>query len=301
MIVDTHIHLSHFSFNCEFPFLSSESGNYVIKYATRDQLVELFKTAGIDFCIEPAIDLSSNRMLLDLAERFHGFLFSSVGIHPKRVKSYYVIGNDGKPVLRKLKLKHRKIIRDLSCHPSVVAIGETGLDYHLPKKERHILSQKSWFKFQLKLAGEKGVPVILHIRDAEADALRILKKHRNCIHGGVCHCFCGSSETARAFTELGLKIGIGGALLANNTAAKTLEETVIQTSLNDILLETDGPYVKPYCPYIKDKQLRKVRNTSLILPAVAERIAELKKVPYEEVLRVTEDNAVSLFGLPNNQ
>ncbi|MGN0115549.1 MAG: TatD family hydrolase [Acutalibacteraceae bacterium] len=297
MIIDTHIHLSHFLYNGEFPYLSLDDDSYIIQRGTREQLVERFMAEGIEFCIDPAIDIESNCGVLSLAERFPGFLFTAIGVHPTRTYQYKVVGKDGKGLVMKLPWKRRSQLENLSDHPSVVAIGETGLDYHLARKEQHRFRQKMWFIYQLKLAHMKRLPVILHIRDADADAIRILSRYKHCIHGGVCHCFSGSAENARCYTNLGLMLGIGGSLLIDSPKKQALEQAVMSTSIENILLETDGPYVKPDCPNIQKKQMRKARNTSMILPVVAKRIAELKHLRVEEVLQSTSENAIRLFGL----
>lgn len=301
MIVDTHIHLSHYLYNQEFPFLSFESDQYLLSYGARDQLIAQFQASGIKACIDPAIDLVSNQRLLALAEQYPGFLFSAVGVHPKRTFVYQTMREGGTKVKNKLRWSQRKQLEQFADHPSVVAVGETGLDYHLARKEQHRLRQKTWFIWQIKLAHRKNLPLILHIRDAEKDAIRILKKYQDCIHGGVCHCFCGSAELAKTYTDLGLKIGVGGALLKKSPKQADLEQAVIQTPLASILLETDGPYVKPDCSEIQKKQLRKARNTSLILQAVIARIAELKGIPPEEVEQITAANAERLFGIRTSE
>lgn len=298
-VIDTHIHLSHNLYNDEFPYLSFEDGNYTIQRGTREQLIERFKAAGIRFCIDPAIDLESNSKILTLAERNPGFLSSAIGVHPTRTFHYIKRGADGKNETIRLHWKDRKRIEDYSDHSSVVAIGETGLDYHLPRKDQHRFHQKAWFVFQLKLAHKKHLPVVLHIREAHKDAIKILKRHKHHLHGGVCHCFTGDAATAADYTAMGLAIGIGGSLLADSPRKQDIEQAVIQTPLESIALETDGPYVKPSCPDFKKKQMLKARNTSLILVDVAKRIAELKNVPLEEVMRVTTTSASRLFGINN--
>jgi TatD DNase family protein len=138
----------------------------------------------------------------------------------------------------------------------------------------------------------------LHIREADDDALRILHLLRNKLHGGVCHCFTGNAELARKYTNLGLMLGVGGALLSKYDQRRALEEAVANTPIESILLETDGPYVKPDSPGISGKQLRKARNTSLILPAVSSRIAELKGMTQADVEEITSENARRLFNIP---
>ena len=294
MIIDTHIHLSNFMFDDEFPYLSFEDDNYIIQRGTREQLICQFKKSDIGICFEPAIDIESNKNILALAEKFPSFLFSAVGVHPTRTFHYKTVR---KSVTKRLYWKQRKLIEEYSSHPSVVAIGETGLDYHLARNEQHRIRQKMWFIYQLKLAHRKKLPVILHIREADNDAIRILKRYKYCLHGGVCHCFNGSAKTADIYTNLGIKLGIGGSLLMNTSKTNDLEQAIIRTSMYNILLETDGPYVKPECPDLNLKKLIKARNTSLILPAVAKRIAELKMTSVEEVMRITSENAVKLFNI----
>lgn len=296
-MIDTHIHLSHFMFDARFPYLSHDrNSGYSIQWATRELLTGQMRAAGITCCIEPAIAITSNEKLLALADECPDFLHAAVGVHPTRTYEY-IAGQPGKKRKAKLHWKERKQLDVYANHPAVVAIGETGLDYHHPRKEQHRLRQKLWFLYQLRLAHRHKLPVILHIRNADADALRILKWCRHWLHGGVCHCFCGTPETAAAYTGLGLKLGIGGLLLTDAPRTHDLEQAILSTPLECLLLETDGPYVRPSCPQLDKKQLKKVRNTSLILPAVAARIAQLKNVSAEEVLRVTSENAVQLFGL----
>ena len=298
-MIDTHLHLSHHLFDAQFSYLArNNEGGYTIQQGTREELMGQLLAAGVSCCIDPGISIVSNEKLLTLAERWPGFVYGAVGGHPTRTWEYKILSR-GKTCTARLHWKERRKLDEFLQHPAVVAVGETGLDYHHPRKEHHRLRQMAWFIYQLRLAHRHSLPLILHIREADTDALRILKRSRHWLHGGVCHCFCGTSELAAAYTALGLKLGIGGSLLTDGPRARRLEQAVAATSLEFLLLETDGPYVLPSCPQLDKKKRRKVRNTSLILPAVAERIAELKNVPVEEVLRVTSENAVRLFGLPS--
>ena len=226
-------------------------------------------------------------------------MFPAVGVHPTRTFSYNTVDSVGQNIVRRLRWDQRTAIEQYAQNPQIVAIGETGLDYHLSRKEHHRLVQKAWFIWQLELAHKKKLPVILHIRDAHRDAVRILKMFRNKLHGGVCHCFIGTVDDAAQYLELGLMIGIGGALLTNSTNRYDLEQAVMQTPIENILLETDGPFVKPNCSNISKKQLSKARNTSLILPTIAKRVSELKGITFEETLKITSGNAVRLFNLRN--
>lgn len=298
-MIDTHIHLSHYLFDGPFSYLALDAdGQYTIRQqGTREQLIQQLQAAGITCCLDPGIGITSNETLLALADQYPGYIYTAVGVHPTRTFTYSN-RQQGKKQAARLHWRERKKLDVYANHPSVVAIGETGLDYHHARKEQHRLRQKFWFVYQLRLAHQRRLPVVLHIRKADEDALRILKCFRGWLHGGVCHCFWGTPELAAAYTGLGLKLGIGGALLTDTARTRDLERAVAATPLSCLLLETDGPYVCPSCPQLDKKQLKSARNTSLILPAVAARIAQLKQVPVEEVLRVTTENAVRLFGLP---
>lgn len=143
-----------------------------------------------------------------------------------------------------------------------------------------------------------NLPVILHVRDAHEDALRILKWHPARKLGGVIHCFYGSKEIAEQYLKLGYHFGIGGSALQLEERAKDLWDAIPHIPLDRILVETDAPFILPYCKdVIQPKLLRRARNTSLILPAVIKKIAELKGMPTEEVERATTENTIRLFML----
>ena len=296
-LVDSHIHLSHRYYDNCFPFLRCEGKRFVLEEnGTRERLIARMKECGISFCVEPGIDLASNARLLALAERSGGFVLPAVGVHPTRTFQYGACDENGEYITKRLSWRSRAEIARLAAHPLVAAIGETGLDYHLPRNEQHRLRQALWFIWQLRLAHKRRLPLILHIREADEHTLLILRLFRKQLHGGVCHCFTGTAARAKQYTALGLKLGIGGSLLQSGQIARDLEQAVRETRLEDLLLETDGPYVKPLCPEIPAKRRKRARNTSLILPAVAERIAEIKGLSCAEVERVTAKNARELFG-----
>ena len=143
------------------------------------------------------------------------------------------------------------------------------------------------------------LPVILHVRDAHEDALRILRWHPARKLGGVIHCFYGPKEIAEQYLKQGYHIGIGGSVLQLEERAKALWEAVPHIPLDRILVETDAPFILPYCKdVIQPKLLRRARNTSLILPAVINKIAELKGISADEVGQVTTENTIRLFRLP---
>ena len=141
--------------------------------------------------------------------------------------------------------------------------------------------------------------MILHVRVAHEDAMRILKCHPAKKLGGVIHCFYGSWEIAEQYLKPGYHFGIGGSLLQQEERAGALWEAVKHIPLDKILVETDAPFILPYCKdVIQPKLLRRARNTSLILPAVIDKIAELKELPSEVVERAVFENTLRLFSLP---
>ena len=241
--------------------------------------------AYIRYFIEPGVSLQSCEEVLELAAQYPGRIFPAVGIHPTR--SIYEKWSD------------RKKLDVFAKKPGVIAIGECGLDYHYKREEQHRLKQHIWFLYQLNLVWKMKLPVILHVRDAHEDALRILRWHPARKLGGVIHCFYGSKEIADQYLKLGYLIGIGGSVLQLEERAKDLWEAIPHIPLDRILVETDAPFILPYCKdVIQPKLLRRARNTSLILPAVINKIAELKGIPATEVERATTENVTRLFNLP---
>ena len=203
MLADSHIHLSHSSFDHLFPYLDQTEAGFVLRESgTREALIGQMQKAGIRFCVEPAIDLLSNERIPALAKAWPGFLYPAAGIHPTRTRA----SGQGSAPAEKLRWKDRKKLRTYAQDPAVIAIGETGLDYHLQRSEQHRFRQMIWFVWQLQLAHRQKLPVILHIRNADRDALRILRLFQNRLHGGVCHCFQGGAALARAYTGLGLAL-----------------------------------------------------------------------------------------------
>lgn len=178
-------------------------------------------------------------------------------------------------------------LRQAASHEKVVAIGEIGLDYYWDKENREV--QKRWFREQLRLAKEMHLPVIIHSREAAADTWEVMKSEHLEDMTGVIHCFSYSKEMAENYLKSGFYLGIGGVITFKN--AKKLVEVVECAPLSQLLLETDCPYLAPV-PY------RGKRNSSLYLPYMAERIAEIKGVTPEEVIRVTWENACRMYGVP---
>ena len=282
MIIDSHAHYAHASFSGNFRYLSWED-NWMLKEGTLEDLLAGMQERGIAISVEPGISLDFNDKILALAQRYPGRIFPAVGCHPTRC--IYEKWSD------------RKRLEDYCTRPGVVALGETGLDYHHPREEQHRVKQFLWFLYQLRLARKHRLPLILHIRDADSDAIRVLKLFKP-KYGGVVHC-CGEGwEYISEYLKLGLHIGIGGVLL-NPARNERLKAAVPMIPLERIVIETDSPYVLPACKdVLPPKLVRRCRNSSLILPRVIDEIARLKGVSSEEVEHMTARNAIDLYRLP---
>ena len=287
MIIDSHAHYNNNAYKKPFRYLSYDKDGYALREGDREQLFQELLDADILYSIEPGVSLESCEEVLQLCAEYSGRIFPAMGVHPTR--SIYEKWSDRKKLDAFVKM------------PGVIAIGEIGLDYHYKREEQHRLKQHIWFIYQLNLAWKLKLPVILHVRDAHEDALRILRMHPARKLGGVIHCFYGSKEIAEQYLKLGYHIGIGGSILQLEERAEDLWEAVPHIPLDRILVETDAPFILPYCKdVIQPKLLRRARNTSLILPAVIEKIAELKGISADEVEQATMENTIRLFRLPEN-
>ena len=289
MIIDSHAHYALPVFDGEFPYLDHTAEGYAIRRGNRETMLADMRAGGIVGFIEPAIrfDEEAVEKQMQTVARHEDCMWAAIGLHPTRC--------------HRVDFSEREKLSEHAKKNRPVAIGETGLDYHHPRGEQHRRAQKRWFKFQIRLAHELNLPLILHIRDADKDALRILKRRRKLLRGGVVHCFKGNAGLAQSYISLGFAIGIGGKLLADGHEAKALEQTVREIPLSSILVETDAPYVLPDISDLKcgSHQRKKLCNSSLILPAVLRRIAELRSRSAEEVENEIFQNTLRTFHLPD--
>ena len=288
MIIDSHAHYNNNAYKKPFRYLSYDKDGYVLMEGDWEQLFQELLEANIPYSIEPGVSLQSCEEVLQLCAEYPGRIFPAIGIHPTR------------SIYEKWSERHK--LDAYANMPGVIAIGEIGLDYHYKREEQHRLKQHIWFVYQLNLAWKIKLPVILHVRDAHEDALRILRWHPARKLGGVIHCFYGPKEIAEQYLKLGYHIGIGGSVLQLEERAKDLWEAIPHIPLDRILVETDAPFILPYCKdVIQPKLLRRARNTSLILPAVINKIAELKGIPATEVERATTENVTRQINLPSEK
>lgn len=235
----------------------------------REELLASLKEHGIEWVINIGASLQNCRNTLQLMEQYP-FIYGAMGVHPSETGE--------------LNEENFAWLREQCSVDKVVAVGEIGLDYHWNDPGPQI--QKLWFERQLELAREVNLPVIIHSRDAAKDTLDIMHTLHAEEMEGVIHCFSYSKEIAREYLEMGYHFGIGGVITFQN--AKKLKEAVEYIPMDRILLETDSPYLAP-------EPHRGTRNSSLNLPYVAQEIAALKGMTYEEVVEITAENAKRLF------
>lgn len=172
MIIESHAHYSHKRYDGVFRYLTSD---LKAQEGQREDLLNRLRESGVVLSIEPAIDFESNRRTAALYRQHPDFIRLAVGVHPTRT--------------HQAPWRQRRQLEVWAREPGVAAIGETGLDYHLPRKHR--LTQLLWFRYQLGLARRLGLPLVLHIRMADRDALAMLRRRRRQLPGGVVHCFQG--------------------------------------------------------------------------------------------------------------
>lgn len=238
----------------------------------RDSLLTGLKEKGIGWLVNVGADMSSCQTTLELTEKFN-FVYGALGVHPSEVAD--------------LTEKDMEwIYQQSQQNKKIVAIGEFGLDYHWPEPEPEV--QKKWFHRQIALAKEVKLPIIIHSRDAAAETMEIIRETKAYECGGVIHCYSYSPELAKEYVAMGFYIGVGGVVTFKN--AKKLKQTVEQLSIENIVLETD-------CPYMAPEPNRGKRNDSSMLIHVAEKIAELKGMSMEEVITITTENAKKLYRL----
>lgn len=240
----------------------------------REELLGSLEAQGIGAVVNICASADGLQDTVALMEKYP-FVYGAIGVHP----------DDADKITEETLAE----IRRLSRHEKAVAIGEIGLDYYWHKeKEEHLLQQKM-FRAQMDIAREEKLPFMVHSREACEDTLQIVREYMTeGMYGGIIHCFSYARETAREYLNMGLYLGIGGVVTFKN--ARKLKEVVEYAPLEQLVLETDAPYLAPE-PY------RGKRNSSLYLPYVAEEIGRLKGITAEEVIAVTERNARGLLGI----
>ena len=236
----------------------------------RDALLASMPERGVELIVNPGCTVKTSRTAVELAARF-AHVYAAVGIHPANCHDFTPEQIDD--------------LRALAARPKVVAIGEIGLDYYWEQNPPRELQQRV-LRNQLALAQELGLPVIVHDREAHADSLAIVQEFPAV--RGVFHCFSGSVEMARELLKRGWYLGFDGPVTYKN-ARKTVE-VALECPLDRMLLETDSPYMAPV-------PVRGTRNDSRSVRYIAEKLAALRGLNTDELIRLTAENGRRLFGI----
>lgn len=256
MYFDTHAHLDDEQFN-----------------ADREALIERMQREGIRPCMTVGANMHMNRIAVELAQRYAGYLYAAVGLHPNDADEL----NDDT-------MAQLKAWMGLPC---VKAWGEIGLDYHYEDSPSRQVQQAA-FAAQLDAARQADKPVILHIREAHGDALALLRERRGSLPRGVVHCYSGSWESAQEYLDLGFHISFTGSVTFKN--AVKLAAVSDRIPLERLMIETD-------CPYMAPVPLRGRRNDPCNVKLIAQFLADRRGMDVEELARITRENGLKLFGI----
>ncbi len=257
MIVDTHIHLDDSRYDEDL-----------------DEVLNRAREGGVKRFIIPGADATTLPRAIEISQK-HSDVFFAIGVHPYDMDSF-----EG--------LDFEKYVGHEKC----IAIGECGLDYFRlegsdEEKEQEKKRQKEVFSAQVELAKKYKKPLIVHIRDASRDSKELLLKHNAGEVGGVLHCFNADEELLSLANE-NFYFGIGGVLTFKN--AKKLVNVLSKIPQDKLIIETDGPYLTPM-PH------RGERNEPLYTTLVAQKMADLLEIPYENIEKLTTKNATKLFNI----
>ena len=236
-----------------------------------EEVIERARENGVERVVVVGFDEKTIKRAIELIDTYD-FMYAAIGWHP-------VDAID-------LTDSYLEWIEELTAHPKVVAIGEIGLDYHWDKSPKDV--QQVVFRRQIQLAKKLNLPIIVHNGEATEDVVTILEEEGAAEVGGIMHCFSGSPETAKRCLDMNFYISLGGPVTFKNAIKP--KEVAKAVPLDRLLIETDCPYLAPH-PY------RGKRNEPSYVRLVAEQIADLKEVSFEEVAKATTENANRLFKI----
>src|SRR5574344_254529 len=236
-----------------------------------DEILQNAKMHGVEKFVIPGVEPNGFNRILELCEKYPN-IYGAVGVHPEELESY--------------NKNSEEIIKEYLKHPKIVAVGEIGLDYYWDKSQTD--KQKEIFEKQIYIAKEYHKPILVHDRDAHADTFDILKKTNAKEVGVVMHCFSGSVEFAKECIKEGFYIALGGVTTFKN--AKKAKDVAKIVPLDRLLLETDAPYMTPV-PH------RGEENQPAFVKFVAQEIANLREVSFEEIEQATTLNAQRLLKI----
>ena len=255
LLIDTHTHLYSEKFDDD-----------------RDQMIERALEAGVKKLFLPSIDSGSHAGMKELVKKYPDACYPMIGLHPSSV---------GQNFEEELEVVEKEL-----KNSNYIAIGEIGMDLYWDKTFQE--EQETAFRRQIKWAKEKQLPIVIHCREAFEEILYILDQENDDSLSGVFHCFTGNLEQAKHILSYGnFKLGIGGILTYKKAG---LDKVISQLKLENLVLETDSPYLPPV-PY------RGKRNESSYVVKVAEKLAEIFEVDIAEVARITSSSALQIFPI----
>jgi len=254
MITDTHTHLYSEQFDQD-----------------RDAMIQRAKDAGVQRFFIPAIDSSYTERMFSLEKNYPSDVFLMMGLHPTSVKENY-----------ESELLH---VKEWIDKKSFVAIGEIGIDLYWDKS--FLAEQQEAFKLQIQWAKQKNLPIVIHCRDAFDEIFEILELEKATNLRGIFHCFTGTLEQAKKAISYNMKLGIGGVATFKNGKIDTF---LSQIPLQNIVLETDAPYLSPV-PF------RGKRNESSYITYVVEKLAAIYEVSFNDIAKITTENSKEVFGI----
>ncbi|WP_145523712.1 TatD family hydrolase [Virgibacillus sp. SK37] len=237
----------------------------------REETIQRAFDAGVTYMTVVGFDHETIPLAIEIAEAYET-IYAAVGWHP-------VDAID-------MTDKELDWIEELAKHPKVVAIGEMGLDYHWDKSPKDV--QKDVFRKQIRLAKKLKMPIITHNREATEDIIQILKEENAKEIGGIMHCYSDSVKYVDDCLDMNFYISLGGPVTFKN--APLPKEVAQYVPLDRLLIETDAPYLAPH-------PNRGKRNEPAYVKLVAEKIAELRNMSYEDISEITTKNAFRFFGI----
>ena len=308
-ICDTHAHYDDDAFDSDRDILLSEG----------------LKEGGVEFAVNVGASMKGADESADMARKYE-IIYAGCGIHPDDVGVFEHAGYVPEEEIRKRsgtgtgnsevtaagqvqedsdeieRLRRRHLewarfsdsdeamghLKKLCQSPKVVCVGEIGLDYHWMVEEKEV--QQHWFREQMRLAYEMGLPINVHSRNAAQDTYDMIRENYDAgqCTGGIIHCYSGSRELAQEYVKMGYHIGIGGVITFKNS--KTLKRVVEDTPIEYLVTETD-------CPYLAPEPNRGKRNDSRNIYFVIEKIAELKQMDVQECAKILQDNARTVYRI----
>jgi len=240
--------------------------------AQRRELAKEIESSEVSYVVDIGFNLESSLIASKHAEQY-SWCYATAGYHPHDAKDMDDMSF--------------KMIKALASKPKVVAIGETGLDFYRNLSPKDV--QRDVFRKQIRLAIELKKPLVIHSREADGEVLSILKEEQAFANVRVLlHCYSGRRELAEQFIKLGAMISIAGPVTYSN--ARKLVEVVEKIPIESLLIETDAPYLTP-------EPLRGQRNKSPNVKYTAMKVAEIKGMSYEDVAKITCENAKRFYGI----